>query len=47
MLGTLSNFFRIKEIRSKILFTLAMLVIFKIGTYIPVPGVDPSVFDMG
>ena len=47
MLGTLSNFFRIKEIRSKILFTLAMLVIFKIGTYIPVPGVDPNVFDMG
>src|SRR5699024_9897484 len=40
-------FFRIKEIRSKILFTLAMLTIFKIGTYIPVPGVDPRVFEMG
>src|SRR5699024_2792890 len=47
MIGTISNFFRIKEIRSKILFTLAMLIIFKIGTFIPVPGVDPSVFDMG
>ncbi|MFB9860588.1 preprotein translocase subunit SecY [Salinicoccus siamensis] len=47
MISTISNFFRIKEIRSKILFTLAMLVIFKIGTYIPVPGVDPSVFDAG
>ncbi|MGO1922755.1 MAG: preprotein translocase subunit SecY [Jeotgalicoccus sp.] len=47
MIGTISNFFKIKEIRNKILFTLAMLVIFKIGTYIPVPGVDPSVFDTG
>lgn len=47
MIGTISNFFKIKEIRTKILFTLAMLVIFKIGTYIPVPGVDPGVFDTG
>lgn len=46
MINTISNFFRIKEIRNKILFTLAMLVVFKIGTYIPVPGVDPTVFDM-
>src|SRR5699024_10640323 len=47
MIGTISNFFQIKEIRTKILFTLAMLVIFKIGTYIPVPGVDPGGFDAG
>ncbi|MCK1975721.1 preprotein translocase subunit SecY [Jeotgalicoccus huakuii] len=47
MIGKISNFFKIKEIRNKILFTLAMLIIFKIGTYIPVPGVDPSVFDTG
>ncbi|WP_020006849.1 preprotein translocase subunit SecY [Salinicoccus albus] len=46
MIGTITNFFKIKEIRNKIIFTLIMLVIFKIGTYIPVPGVDPSVFDM-
>lgn len=46
MIGTITNFFRIKEIRNKIFFTLIMLVIFKIGTYIPVPGVDPGVFDM-
>ncbi|QYA48602.1 preprotein translocase subunit SecY [Nosocomiicoccus ampullae] len=45
MISNVQNFFKIKEIRHKILFTLAMLVIFKIGTYIPVPGVDPSVFD--
>ena len=47
MIGTLINFFKVKEIRNKILFTLAMLLIFKIGTFIPVPGVDPSAFDTG
>ena len=47
MFGTILNFFRIQEIRNKIFFTLAMLIVFKIGTFIPVPGVDPSVFDMG
>jgi len=45
MFETLKNFFTTKEIRSKILFTLAMLLIFKIGTYIPVPGVNPEAFD--
>lgn len=45
MFDTLISFFKVKEIRSKIFFTLAMLLIFKIGTYIPVPGVNPAAFD--
>lgn len=45
MIQTLVNFFRTKEVRNKIFFTLAMLVIFKIGTYIPAPGVNPAAFD--
>ncbi|MDM6587636.1 preprotein translocase subunit SecY [Staphylococcus aureus] len=45
MIQTLVNFFRTKEVRKKIFFTLAMLVIFKIGTYIPAPGVNPAAFD--
>ncbi|MCU5745140.1 preprotein translocase subunit SecY [Staphylococcus sp. SQ8-PEA] len=45
MFQTLVNFFKTKEVRSKIFFTLAMLVIFKIGTYIPAPGVNPNAFD--
>ncbi|MCY1622582.1 preprotein translocase subunit SecY [Staphylococcus pettenkoferi] len=45
MFQTLVNFFKTKEVRNKIFFTLAMLVIFKIGTYIPAPGVNPNAFD--
>ncbi|MGE8207265.1 preprotein translocase subunit SecY [Heyndrickxia sp. NPDC080065] len=40
MLKTISNFMRVGEIRNKILFTLLMLIVFRIGTFIPVPGVD-------
>ena len=45
MIQTLVSFFKTKEVRNKIFFTLAMLVIFKIGTYIPAPGVNPAAFD--
>lgn len=34
--------FRIKELRTSILFVLGMLVIFRLAAHVPVPGVDPS-----
>lgn len=40
MFQTISNFFRVKEIRNKIIFTLLMLIVFRIGTFIPVPFTD-------
>jgi len=42
MFSTLVSLFKNKEIRSKILFTLAMLAIFRLGAAITVPGVDTS-----
>ena len=44
MLTTLKNAFKIKEIRNKILFTFAMLVVIRIGSQLPVPGVDRNYF---
>ena len=40
MLKTLKNAFKVKEIRKKILYTLAMLVVIRIGSQLPVPGVN-------
>ncbi len=34
------NIFKIPELRRRVLFTLVMLIIIRIGAYIPVPGVD-------
>ena len=42
MLQTFSSMLKNKEIRNKILFTLAMLLIYRIGSAIPVPGVDSA-----
>lgn len=44
MFTTLKNAFKIKEIRQKIFFTLAMLVVIRIGSQLPVPGVDRTYF---
>ena len=35
---------RVGEIRNKIFFTLLMLVVYRIGTFIPVPNVNADVF---
>ena len=39
MLTGLKNAFRIKDLRDKILFTIAMLIVYRIGAHVPVPGV--------
>ena len=44
MLQTIRNAWRIEEIRKRILFTLLILVIVRIGCAIPTPGVNPQYF---
>ena len=46
MLGTIINIFKIRDLRNKIIFTVALLVIYRIGFHIPVPGFNLSaIFD--
>ncbi len=40
MLQTILNSFRVPEIRKKLAFTAAMLLLYRLGAYIPSPGVD-------
>lgn len=44
MFATVKNAFKIKEIRNKILFTFLMLVVIRLGSQLPVPGVDRHYF---
>lgn len=44
MFTTLKNAFKIKELRNKILFTFAMLVVIRLASQLPVPGVDRDYF---
>ena len=40
--SSLGAFGKAKELRQRILFTLGALIIYRLGTYIPVPGIDPA-----
>ena len=40
MIKTLTNLWKIKDLRNKILFTMLMLAIYRFGTFVPVPGVN-------
>ncbi len=42
MLQAFLNIWRIAELRNKVLFTLAMLAIYKVGYFIPLPAVDQT-----
>ncbi|MCJ7692158.1 MAG: preprotein translocase subunit SecY [Sedimentisphaerales bacterium] len=42
MLDKVFNIFRIPDLRNKILFTVALLIIYRVGFHIPVPGFDQS-----
>jgi preprotein translocase subunit SecY len=45
VLSALANVFKITELRQKVVFTLVMFMIFRLGTHIPVPGVNASVIE--
>lgn len=45
MLAALANIFKIQELRQKVIFTLAMFIVFRAGTHIPVPGVNASIIE--
>ena len=47
MLNTVINIFKIPDLRNKILFTILMLVIYRIGFHIPLPGVDRDAMKAG
>ena len=44
MLESVKNMFRLKEIRQKLLYTLMMMVVIRIGSQLPAPGIDRTYF---
>ena len=45
MLGTILNAFRVADIRKKLAFTAVMLALYRLGAYIPVPGVNTDAIE--
>ena len=44
MIDTIKNAFKIPDLRKKLIFTLMMLIIYRVGVAIPVPGIDSAAF---
>ena len=44
MLKTLRNAFKIKDVRRRLFYVLLMLVVVRIGSQLPIPGVDSNYF---
>lgn len=44
MFETLKNAFQVKEIRRKIWYTLLFILLYRLGSFIPVPGIEAAVF---
>jgi len=44
MFKTLSNIWKVEDLRKRILFTLFILIVYRIGSFIPVPNIDKSQF---
>src|SRR5262245_49311146 len=44
-LNAIRNLFKIQDLRKRVLFTLGMLVVYRTGIHIPVPGVDREALD--
>ncbi|HHT46918.1 MAG TPA: preprotein translocase subunit SecY [Firmicutes bacterium] len=42
MLEAVRNAWKIGELRRRIIFTLLMLVVFRVGAHVPIPGIDPG-----
>ena len=42
MLQTLKNIFSVKDLRQKLLFTIFIILLFRLGTFVTVPGLDKA-----
>ncbi|MBK8268440.1 MAG: hypothetical protein IPK83_09125 [Planctomycetes bacterium] len=42
MFSAFMNIFKVPELRNKVLFTLGLLAVYRIGFYVPLPGIDQS-----
>src|SRR5882724_4092168 len=45
-LQALANLFRIEDLRKRVLFTLALLAVYRIGAHIPTPGINKDVLEL-
>jgi preprotein translocase subunit SecY len=46
MFRTISNIFKVEDLRKRILFTLLILIVYRIGSFVPVPNIDTTILKL-
>lgn len=46
MFKTISNIFKVEDLRKRILFTLLILIVYRIGSFVPVPNIDTNILKL-
>ncbi len=44
---TLSSFAKAEELKKRLLFTMGALIVYRLGTFVPLPGINPEAFSQG
>ncbi|HOU31262.1 MAG TPA: preprotein translocase subunit SecY, partial [Bacteroidales bacterium] len=42
LIQTIKNIFKIEDLRARLLYTLSIIMIYRLGKYVTLPGVDPA-----
>ena len=42
LIETLKNIFKIEELRTRIIYTILLLIVYRLGSFVVVPGIDPT-----
>ena len=42
LIETLKNIFKIEDLRQRILYTLGILVVYRLGSFVVLPGINPT-----
>src|ERR1022692_3934780 len=45
LIQTIRNIFKIEELRKRIILTLGLIIIYRLGSYVVLPGVDPAMLE--
>lgn len=45
LIQTIKNIFKIEDLRARLIYTLSIIMIYRLGTYISLPGIDPEQLD--
>lgn len=42
LIETIKNIFKIEELRKRILFTLSLILVYRFGSFVVIPGINPE-----